>query len=706
MKLVIIEGVAKQETVKKYLGADYQVVATKGHIIDLPSNSLAVDVKNNFKPQYEVMKDKQQIVKSLKEKAKKADKVYLATDPDREGEAISWHLCNVLDIDEKSPVRIVFNEISKNAITKSLEHPRGIDRNLVDAYQARRVLDRLVGYKISPILCRKIQPKLSAGRVQSATLKLIVDREKEIRAFKPEEYWTLQSILAKKDNKSSSFVSALQKISGKKANIKSKESMDVVLSELSDKYIVKAIKKSVTKSHAAAPFTTSSMQQEAINKLGMNIKRVSETAQQLYEGVSLGAEGKVALVTYIRTDSVRVSPDAIAMAKSYITEKFGAKYLPKTPNFYKSKASAQDAHEAIRPISLDRTPESVKDLISNDCYRLYRLIYNKFLASQMTEALYDSVSIDIENGKYLFKATGKTLTFEGFLAAYKMDKVAKKTDKEEEENLEENDLIPELKEGEEVICQKLNPQQKFTKAPARFTEASLVKEMEEKGIGRPATYTQTITRLANRTYTERDGKTLVPTELGFKVCELLEKYFYDIVDVQFTASMEDKLDQISDEATTWQDIISKFYHYLEKKLIAATGDSEKFKIPPKETDVKCDKCGSPMVIRNGRYGEFMACSNYPACKNIHNMSKEVAKCPKCGGSAIERKSKKGKTFYGCSNYPKCNFISWEVPVEEKCPECNEYMTKKNVYGNTRIKCSACNYSRTEKSSKKEEDNQE
>ncbi len=695
MDLVIIEGVGKQETIKKYLGQNFQVVATKGHVRDLPESSLGVDITDNFKPQYVTMPDKKEIVKMLKDKASKADKIYLATDPDREGEAISWHLCHVLGLKEEDPVRISFNEISKHAVLEGLEHPRGIDRKLVDAQQARRVLDRLVGYKLSPILCRKIQPKLSGGRVQSATLKLVIDREKEIQNFKPEEYWTLQAEMMKQDKKST-FSSALQKINGKKADIKNKEQMDSVLATLSENdYVIKDIKKSVTKSHPGAPYTTSTMQQDAGTKLGMNLKKTSETAQQLYEGVSLGAEGKTALVTYIRTDSVRISPEAITMARNYISQKYGEKYLPKTANFYKTKAAAQDAHEAIRPISLDRTPESIKEYVSSECYKLYKMIYEKFVACQMADATFNSVAVEIENGKNLFKATGRTPVFDGFMIAYNFDKKAKKTDENEEKSGEENDLIPELEIGEVIICNKLNPQQKFTKAPARFNEGTIVKEMEENGIGRPATTAQTVNILFTRKYIEKEGKSIKPTELGFKVCDLLDKYFGDIVNVQFTAEMEDKLDEIAATGLPWQDVISKFYAYFSKRLSVADGDSTKFKIEPKQTDQVCEKCGHPMLLRTGRYGEFLACSNYPNCKNIKSIVKEAGVCPKCGKPVVEKHSKKsGKVFYGCSGYPECDFISWEAVAAEKCPECGAYMTTKNMYGNTRVKCSSCNYTKT------------
>lgn len=707
MNLVIIEGVGKKDTIKKYLGPNYEVVATKGHVRDLPANSFGVNLHDNFKPQYEIMPDKTDIVKMLKEKAQKADKIYLATDPDREGEAISWHLCNILGLDETKPIRITFNEISKNAVNKGLENPRGIDIKLVNAQQARRVLDRIVGYKISPILCKKIQPRLSAGRVQSVALKLVVDREHEIQKFVPTEYWTLSANLYP-NNIKDLFKATLTKFNNKKVNIENSEQMDKVLEELKqNNFVVKSVKKTTQKTHPQAPYTTSTMQQEALNKLGFNLKKASFCAQELYEGVTLGEEGKVALITYIRTDSVRVAPEAMSMAKDFILKNYGEKYLPAKPNVYKTKGSAQDAHEAIRPISLERTPEKVKPYLSADNYKLYKLIYNKFLASQMADATHNLVVAEIENGNYTFKASGKTPIFDGFMAAFNQEKKATKKETSEEDDEEGlNANLPVLNEGDKLNLDKLNPAQKFTKPPQRFTEATLVKEMEERGIGRPATYTPTITLLASRHYTEKDGKYLKPTELGEKINELLEKYFSDVINVKFTAKMESQLDEVAEHDINWQDMVSNFYKDFSKLLYACDKDSVKFKIPPKETDIKCDKCGGKMVIRTGKYGEFLACSNYPNCKNIQPLTKEIGKCPKCGKPVLERKSKKGKIFYGCSGYPDCDFISWEIPTEYKCPKCGEYLTKKTVYGNTRYKCSNanCDYTKTVKKPTQESEN--
>lgn len=693
MKLVIIEGVGKKDTIKKYLGPDYEVVATKGHVRDLPQKTMGVNVKNNFEMQYTIMPDKQDIVKMLKEKSAKADKIYLATDPDREGEAISWHLCNILGLNPSEPIRIEFNEITKNAINKGLEHPRGINLNLVNAQQTRRVIDRLVGYRVSPKACKAIQPNLSAGRVQSVALRLVVDRENEIRNFVPQEYWSM--IASLKKDESEIFKASLTKYKNKKLVPAKKEEVDKILDDLKNgEYRVKNVKKSLTKVHPSAPFTTSTMQQDALNKLGLSLKKVTSCAQQLYEGVELGSEGKVALITYIRTDSVRVAPEAQAMAKDFILQHFGKDYAPSKPNEYKVKSSAQDAHEAIRPISLSRTPESVKEFLSPENYKLYKLIYNKFLASQMTEATFNSVSVEIDNSDYTFKCNGKTPVFDGFMKVYNTAKKEKAKDEEEDES--ENAKLPEMNEGDLLTFVDMKTTQKFTKPSPRYTEASLVKEMEEKGIGRPATYTPTITLLSSRKYVEKDGKYLKPTELGEKLIDFLLKGYEGLFNVNFTADMETKLDEIANNGLDYLSVMKKFNDYLEKLIGQPT--------EPEHTGIMCEKCGHEMVKRVSKYGEFLACSNYPACKNIRNIVKVVGVCPKCQGDVIERKSRNGKIFYGCNNYPKCDFISWEIPVEKKCPKCGSYMTKKEVYGKVRIKCSneKCDYQETLKKGTDEE----
>lgn len=706
MNLVIIEGVGKKDTIQKYLGKDYEVVASQGHVRDLPEKTLGVNIRNNFEPEYAILPDKKDIVEKLKKKASKADKIYIATDPDREGEAIAWHLCYILGLNPKDPIRITFNEITHDAVQNGLHHPRSLDLNLVDAQQTRRVLDRLVGYKLSEIMCRKIQPKLSAGRVQSTTLKMVVDRENEIRNFVPKEYWTLTAQLYNKDPKQI-FKATLTKIKGKKHTVEHKEDMDKIVAYLQKyPFVVKNVKKSVGKTHPTAPYTTSTMQQDALNKLGMSVKKTTACAQALYEGVELGSEGKIALVTYIRSDSTRVAPEAMAMAKEYIKKNFGEKYLPKTQNIYKTKSSAQDAHEAIRPINLNRTPESVKNLISPDNYKLYRMIYQKFLASQMADSTHNSVVADISCGECEFRASGKTPLFDGFTIVYAKDKKPK-IEETIEEDESQNGLLPEMAEQDILTVSAINPMQKFTKAPSRYTEATLIKEMEDKGIGRPATYAPTLSTIASRNYTEKEGKYLVPTKLGEAVSAMLEKFFGSIINVKFTADMESKLDQVAEEGIDWHQIIKEFYAEFEKFLYTADKDSVKIKVEPKPTNYICDKCGSPMVIRTGKFGEFIACSNFPKCKNILNIVKTVGVCPKCGKDVIEKKSKKGKVFYGCSDYPKCDFVSWEIPVEEKCPKCGSYMTKKELYGKIRIKCSnaQCDYQRTEEKEKKKEENQ-
>lgn len=679
MKLVIIEGVGKKDTIKKYLGSDYEVVATKGHVRDLPQKTMGVNVKNNFEMQYTIMPDKQDIVKMLKEKSAKADKIYLATDPDREGEAISWHLCNILGLNASDPIRIEFNEITKDAINKGLEHPRGIDLNLVNAQQTRRVIDRLVGYRVSPKACKAIQPNLSAGRVQSVALRLVVNRENEIRNFVPQEYWSMIANLSKEN--SDIFKASLTKFKNKKIVPASKDEVDKILNDLKDgQYKVSNVKKSISKVHPSAPFTTSTMQQDALNKLGLSLKKVTSCAQQLYEGVEIGNEGKVALITYIRTDSVRVAPEAQKAAKEFILSNFGKDYVPATPNQYKVKSSAQDAHEAIRPISLARTPQSLKEFLSPENYKLYKLIYNKFLASQMTDATFNSVSVEISNNGYTFKCNGKTPVFDGFMKVYSSDKKEKAKDDDEDEG--ENAKLPEMNEGDILNFHEMKTTQKFTKPSPRYTEASLVKEMEEKGIGRPATYTPTITLLSSRKYVEKDGKYLKPTELGEKLIEFLLKGYEGLFNVNFTADMESKLDEIANNGIDYLPVMKKFNDYLEK-LVGQP-------IEPEHTGIKCEKCGHEMVKRVSKYGEFLACSNYPQCKNIKSIVKAVGICPKCGGEVIERKSKTGKVFYGCKNYPNCDFISWEIPVEKKCPKCGSYMTEKEVYGKKRIKCSNAN----------------
>lgn len=731
MKLVVIEGAGKVKTVEKYLGKGYKVFATKGHVRDLPQKTLAVNVKKDFEPKYEIMPDKTETVKELKNLASKADAIYLATDPDREGEAISWHIANILGLSPEQPVRAEFNEISEKAVKNGLAHPRKINLNLVDAQQARRVLDRLVGYKLSPVLCKKIRNNLSAGRVQSVTLRLIVEREREIRNFKPEEYWTFFSNLKNSDH--FEMRASLEKKNNKKYKIANKDELDKVLSDLKgESYVVGKVVKKVAKSHAPAPFITSSMQQDALNKLGMNLKQTSAAAQALYEGVNIGGE-HIALITYIRTDSTRVSPDAQKAAREFIAKKFGEKFVPAKPNIYASKKSAQDAHEAIRPITLDRTPESLKDTLSPENYKLYKLIYERFLASQMSDAEYNTVNAEINAGNYTFKVSGKTPLFAGYTAVY--------SNYQEEKDDEMGVKLPVLTEGEQLAFVSHTYEQKFTKPPARYTEASLVKTMEEKGIGRPATYTPTVALLFSREYIVKEGKFIVPTQLGEEVTDMLVKYFSDIMDVGFTANMESKLDDIEDGGKIWQKVVGEYYNGLEDKIAAAMGDSFSLKAAdevsdvicencgsrmvykngkfgrflacpnfpkcrntkaldengnvvdkespkqPEQTGVICDKCGSPMVLRHGKFGDFLACSAYPKCKNIKNIqtNEDYGKCPDCGKPLKRIISGKG-AFYGCTGYPDCKFTSLYPVSDKKCPDCGGYMVKRSYKGKNYLVC--------------------
>jgi len=670
MKLVLIEGPGKKDSIKKYLGKGYEVFATKGHVRDLPKNKFAIDIDKNFEPSYEIMPDKMAIVKELKEKAEKAEAIYLATDPDREGEAIAWHLANILKLKPDEKVRTAFNEISKNAILESISNPKPINTDLVKAQLARRVLDRIMGYKLSPLISRKIQNKLSAGRVQSVVLKLIVDRERAINDFVKTEYWTVQCNLTK-DGKTS-FKSELTQYKNKKIEIPDEQSALKVEQELKQNVVVvENVKRSVAKSKSPAPYTTSSLQQDAINKLKFSLNSYTKCAQSLYEGVEVMGEGKVPLVTYIRTDSTRVSPEAQRNAKEYIISNFGEKYAPKSFNVYASKKNVQDAHEAIRPISLKYSPEYLKDKIDSQYLKLYTLIFNRFLASQMSEAQYDSLVVDFSCGDYSLKSSGKTLIFDGFTKVLKPS---------EEEKLGID--IPNLEEKEQVNILSILKEQKFTKPPSRYTESSIVKEMEDKGIGRPATYAATVMNIVNRDYVKKEAKNLVPTELGFKVTEYLEEYFKNLMNVKFTAEMEEHLDEIEFNKRKWRDVIRQFYIDFDNQLKNAYV-SKSLKEEAEVSDIVCEKCGGQMVYRNGKFGRFLACQNFPGCKNTRNIEEEdnsdLGLCPKCNSQINFKHSKKGKAFYGCSNYPKCDFASWDKPLNRNCPNCNGqlYLHKTN-----------------------------
>lgn len=664
-KLVIVESPAKAKTIEKYLGKNYVVEASMGHVRDLPKSQLGVDIENEYNPKYITIRGKGELLSKLRKLAKKSDKIYLATDPDREGEAISWHLANVLKIDENENCRIEFNEITKDAVKNSIKHPRKINCNLVDAQQARRVLDRLVGYEISPLLWRNVKWGLSAGRVQSAALKLICDREEEIKKFNPEEYWTVD-VKLKKGKKS--FPVKLTTKNKKKIEIKNKEQADQIIDELKEnEYIVSKIKKGTKNKNPLAPFTTSTLQQEASKKLNFMTKKTMSVAQQLYEGVEVKKFGTVGLITYMRTDSVRISKEAQEKALNFIDETYGKEYVPEEPRVYKGKKNIQDAHEAIRPTYVEITPEIAKANLSNDQYKLYALIWKRFIASQMATCVLNTNSLEIKNGNYTLRASGSTIKFDGFMKVYEYILG------EEEESV----LLPELEENEVLKEEPIEGKQHFTQPPARYSEAAFVKLLEEKGIGRPSTYVPTISTLISRKYVDREKKILIPTELGFIVNDILSNYFKQIVDTDFTAEMEVKLDNVEAGKESWTHIVDEFFTPLKEDIEKAEKEISKVIIEDKVSDVPCDKCGRLMVIKHGRFGDFLACPGYPECQNTKPIVEEVdANCPLCGGKILVKRSKKGNRFYGCSNYPECNFVSWYEPTNEKCPECGSYMVKR------------------------------
>ena len=664
-KLVIVESPAKAKTIEKYLGKNYVVEASMGHVRDLPKSQLGVDIENEYNPKYITIRGKGELLSKLRKLAKKSDKIYLATDPDREGEAISWHLANVLKIDENENCRIEFNEITKDAVKNSIKHPRKINCNLVDAQQARRVLDRLVGYEISPLLWRNVKWGLSAGRVQSAALKLICDREEEIKKFNPEEYWTVD-VKLKKGKKS--FPVKLTTKNKKKIEIKNKEQADQIIDELKEnEYIVSKIKKGTKNKNPLAPFTTSTLQQEASKKLNFMTKKTMSVAQQLYEGVEVKKFGTVGLITYMRTDSVRISKEAQEKALNFIDETYGKEYVPEEPRVYKGKKNIQDAHEAIRPTYVEITPEIAKANLSNDQYKLYALIWKRFIASQMATCILNTNSLEIKNGDYTLRASGSTIKFDGFMKVYEY------ISGEEEESV----LLPELEENEVLKEESIEGKQHFTQPPARYSEAAFVKLLEEKGIGRPSTYVPTISTLISRKYVDREKKILIPTELGFIVNDILSNYFKQIVDTDFTAEMEVKLDNVEAGKESWTHIVDEFFTPLKEDIEKAEKEISKVIIEDKVSDVPCDKCGRLMVIKHGRFGDFLACPGYPECQNTKPIVEEVdANCPLCGGKILVKRSKKGNRFYGCSNYQECNFVSWYEPTNEKCPECGSYMVKR------------------------------
>lgn len=697
-KLVIVESPAKAKTIKKYLGKNYVVEASMGHIRDLPKSQLGVDIENNYEPKYITIRGKGELIKKLKKEAKKSEKVYLATDPDREGEAISWHLANILKIDGSEKCRIEFNEITKNAVKSAIKNPRLINENVFDAQQARRVLDRLVGYKISPILWRKVRWGLSAGRVQSVALKIICDREKEIKEFIPKEYWSIECEVYK-DSLKDKFTIKLHNKKGKKIEILSKEENDSIIKELEQgDFVVGNIKNTEKNKNPLPPFTTSTLQQEAYRKLNFSTKKTMSVAQELYEGVEIKGFGTVGLITYMRTDSVRVSDEAQEASKQYIQNNFGDEYIPEVKRVYKGKKNSQDAHEAIRPSNVEITPEIAKQTLKDTQFKLYSLIWNRFMASQMASCILNSTSINVNNNDYVFKASGSVVKFDGFTKVYKSES------DEENKTLK----IPDLKTGDKLKENNTEGKQHFTQPPPKFSEASLVKTLEENGIGRPSTYAPTISTILDRKYIERNKKVLDPTELGHIVNNLISEYFKQIVDVEFTAEMESKLDNVEEGTAEWKKIVDEFFTPLKEAIEIAEKEIAKITIEDKVTDIPCDKCGRLMVVKHGRFGDFLACPGYPECENTKPIAKELdVPCPKCGKKILEKRSRKGRTFYGCSGYPECDFVSWFEPSGEKCPECNDILVKRytKTKGNY-LECAnkECKYRKELKEEIKEEEN--
>ncbi len=736
--LVIIESPTKAPAIKNYLGSGYKVFATMGHLRDLPKSSLGVDPEKDFEPHYINIRGKGDLIKALKKEAKNAGKIFFATDPDREGEAISWHLATVLGIPMEETRRICFNAITKSAVKEAVKNPRNIDMELVNSQQARRILDRIVGYKLSPFLWKTVRSGLSAGRVQSVVTRAVVDRENEIRAFVPKEYWTLDAFL--QNSKGSKLTARFYGRGSEKIELTDKAAVDAVLAAVTGQpFTVSSVKKAVRTRNPAPPFTTSTLQQEAFRKLGFQSQRIMRVAQELYEGINLGSAngGTQGLITYMRTDSLRVSPEAQAAAKAHILAKYGEAYLPKADRVYKAKNGAQDAHEAIRPANPDLEPESVKKYLSADQFKLYKLIYSRFIASQMASAEFDTVNLEPVSGGYTFRASGSTLRFPGFLAVY---------DDTEEDEEHKRGHLPELKEGEKLSCEKLIPEQHFTEPPARYNEGSLVKFMEEKGIGRPSTYNAIITTILSRGYVEREGKSLKPTQIGEITNDIMVKQFRDIVDYAFTARMEDELDSIANGDTDMVSVLSRFYGGFERDLTAAeeTVAKEDINVPEQVTDIICDKCGAQMVIRQGRFGKFAACPNYPACKNTKPIDKdgklvektETAEktgeicdkcggdmmkrrgrygdfiacsnypkckntrqilkpigvpCPKCGGQVVAKNGRNRSFFYSCEKYPACDFLSWDQPTDRACPECGEPLFIKKGKGHLFCRNKDCGY---------------
>lgn len=681
--LVIVESPAKAKTIERYLGKKYKVKASMGHVRDLPKSQMGIDVENNFEPKYITIRGKGPVLKELKTAAKKAKKIYLAADPDREGEAIAWHLAHSLDMDINSDCRVVFNEITKDAIKESFKHPRPINMDLVDAQQARRMLDRLVGYNISPLLWKKVKKGLSAGRVQSVAVRLIIDREKEIKDFIPEEYWSIDGEFLKGKT---DFDASFYGFKNEKVELKSESDVQNILSKMKgNKFKVESVIKKERKRNPAAPFTTSSLQQEAARKLNFRAKKTMMLAQQLYEGIELGKEGTVGLITYMRTDSTRISEIAQSEAAEYIQNSYGKEFLQGEKKKEKKNTNAQDAHEAIRPTSALRSPASLKEYLSRDQLRLYRLIWERFVASQMAPAVMDTMSVDLKNGEVIFRATGSKVKFPGFMKVY-----VEGTDDQSEEK---DNMLPDLKEGDEVLKKDIEPKQHFTQPPPRYTEARLVKTLEEQGIGRPSTFAPTLDTIQKRGYVALDNKRFIPTELGEIVLELIMEFFPEILDIEFTAKMEKDLDYVEEGKVNWVKIIDDFYVDFEKNLKIAEKEMQEVEIKDEPAGEDCEQCGNPMVFKMGRYGKFMACSNFPDCRNTKPIVKDIGvKCPKCKeGNIIERKSKKRRIFYGCDRFPECDFISWDKPLPRSCPKCENLLVEKKLKKGVQVQCVECDY---------------
>ena len=690
--LVIVESPAKAKSINKYLGKNYTVMASIGHVRDLPKSTLGVDPEGDFEPKYITIRGKGDLIAKMKKAAKSADKIYLAADPDREGEAISWHLAQLLELDEKSKCRITFNEVTKNAVVASLKTPREIDINLVNSQQARRVLDRVVGYKISPILWKKVKRGLSAGRVQSAVTKMIVDREKEIENFIPKEYWTISALL--KDSKGKNpFEARYYGVNGKKKEINTKEAADKILSIVENaEYTVTKAVYSEKKKHPLPPFTTSTLLQDASRKIGFTSQRTMSAAQILYEGVNVPGRGPMGLITYMRTDSMRISQEALSQVRGFIGEKYGEDYLPSKPNFYKTGKDAQDAHEAIRPTDCTITPDMIQKSVTADQYKLYKLIWERFVACQMTSAVYDTVSADIDAGGVTFKASGNAIKFYGYRAVY--------IEGSDEATEKDSKKLLKLAEGEKLNLTELKPDQHFTEPPARFTEASLIEAMKDAGIGRPSTYTPTITTIIARGYVAREKKMLKPTELGVIVNEIMQSNFEDIVDAEFTADMEGKLDDVESGNRDWVELLKEFYNPFKETLEKAEQNIDKVKIADEVSDEVCEKCGRNMVIKVSKFGKFLACPGFPECKNTKAVIKDTGvKCPKCNGRIVEKKSKKGKKYFACETAPTCDFILWDQPMKTPCPICGGVMTKKYLKKGSITTCSNPDCKSNEKKTK-------